>query len=90
MNLKLCFFAVLMVAGVFVCANQEQEETLLIGIVKLILIDPEFLALSDYDQIKVLEAIYTILESSLKKIEFTKKPKYYEKIGKRSMKTFDF
>ncbi len=44
--------------------NSSDKGPTLMQILQSILKDPEYLALSDYEQLKVLEAIYTILESS--------------------------
>ena len=48
------------------CNNGQNDELSLRDIVKLILLDPEFLAMNDYDQLRVLDALYTIIESHLK------------------------
>jgi hypothetical protein len=44
--------------------NSSVKGPTLIQVLQGIFDDPEFLALSDYEQLKVLEVIYSLLESS--------------------------
>ena len=44
--------------------NSSDKGPTLIQVLQGIFDDPEFLALSDYEQLKVLEVIYSLLESS--------------------------
>ena len=61
----------LLLVCVCVSAKNELEEELansteLIDVLKMILNDPEFLALSKYEQYKILEAVYTIVVNYMK------------------------
>ena len=65
MNLKLCFIATLMTSVVLVCAQNKNKMTFM-DIFKMTLMDPEYLALNNSQQIKVLNTIYSILENNIK------------------------
>ena len=45
--------------------NNNNEKLSSRDIVKLVLVDPEFLAMNDYDKLRVLEALHTVFENHL-------------------------
>ena len=61
---KVCLLTVLMISVSFVRAEKTNQVSL-VDIVIMILMDPEYLALNHFEQIKVLDAVYRILESRL-------------------------
>ena len=46
--------------------SSDQNEPTLMDIIKTMLMDPDFLALSKYHQLRVLEQMYLIMENSRK------------------------
>ena len=61
---KVCLLTVLMISVSFVRAEKTNQVSL-VDIVIMILMDPEYLALNHFEQIKVLDAVYRILGSRL-------------------------
>ena len=70
MNSKIYIFA-LVLSVLLISANSYDLNTPnLMEIVKMVLADPEYLALREDEQIKVLEAIYNIVVNNLKKTKY--------------------
>ena len=66
MNFRSIFFIALVVCVTFLSVESSKtKNSSLMDAVRMVLIDPEFLALSDIDQVRVLEAIYAIVEDHL-------------------------
>jgi len=53
--------------------NSSEKEPTLIQILQSILQDPEYLALSNYEQLMVLEAIYSLLKTRFSQSESQRK-----------------